>query len=72
MRLHVERQTASPRSASEAASSGRGLEIDGDPLPVFDRREPVRRPDEDEAHAKCPICRLTWRATTSAKPASVT
>ena len=51
---------------------GRGLEIDSDPLPVFHRREPVRGPDEDEAHAKCPICRLTWRATTSPKPASVT
>ena len=51
---------------------GRGLEVDRDPLPVLHRREPVRRADEDEAHAKCPICRLSWSATTSAKPASVT
>ena len=58
------RRPAAPRAAPL-------LEVERDPLAHLDRREPMRRSDENEAHPKCPVCRLSCMATTSAKPASV-
>ena len=47
---------------------GRTVEVERHPLPHLDRSQPVRGADEDEIHPKCPVCRLSWSAITSAKP----
>src|SRR5262249_43186789 len=47
-------------------------EVERDALTHLNGRQSVRRADENEAHAKCPIWRLNCMATTSANRTSVT
>src|SRR5688500_1241093 len=71
LRAVAGRQADSLASVGKARSElGRAVGIEGDPLPHLDRREPVRRADENEAHARCPVCKLTCSAINSAKPTS--
>ena len=50
-------RTASPSAASSARARAAPARSSVDALAHLDGRQAVRRADEDEAHAKCPMCR---------------